>query len=116
MKILIADDQEDERNNHVVIEVDDGTWAIKAFRDDPAIDLVITDLKMMHKSGLDVIVGVKAIRKDARVWLVSNALRPKTEREPGTFEEATALGAEKVLEKIFLGLELRDSGIIRAAR
>jgi CheY-like chemotaxis protein len=116
MKILIADDEEDERDHlriilerdgHEVVAAIDGIHALDEFAKHPDAELVITDFKMPGVNGLDLLANIKGIKLDARVWFVSSHLSPKIEKM------ALGLGAEKAVWKTGLEHELIRAGIIR---
>lgn len=117
MKILIVDDEEDDRfhlerilkkSGHEVVTADSREEAARAYREDSNhIDLVITDFRMpRNDDGLGLIADIKAIWSDARIWLATSHLNEDTERR------ALDLGAEKAIQKIDLRHELFKAGIV----
>ena len=104
LSILIIDDEESvryllrfglEEAGYVVREAPNGRKGIHAFRQAPA-DLVITDIFMPDRDGIDVIERLRRKRPDLKIMAISGA--------SGTmdcFEAATAAGATCVLRKPF---------------
>jgi DNA-binding response OmpR family regulator len=81
-KILIIDDEPQirgvlrkalERAGHEVREAGDGLKGITSFRQEPA-DLVITDILMPDKEGLESIQELKALRPGLRIIAVSGGI------------------------------------------
>ncbi len=84
-RILLADDEADLRSilskqlgleGFEVVEAADGEHALDVFREDPAsIDCVLLDLSMPKLSGDEVLGGLRAIRDDIPVVLMSGYAR-----------------------------------------
>lgn len=82
-RILVVDDDEQvrsmikltlERRGHLVLEAADGVQAIQAY--DPArIDLVITDIVMPEKEGIETIMELRGIKPDVRIIAISGGGR-----------------------------------------
>ena len=47
-----------------VIQVDNGTKAVRTCREDPDIDIVLLDMQVPEKSGYDVALEIRAMRPD----------------------------------------------------
>ena len=82
--ILLVDDDPDIRyltrtflqhENYTVLCCGDADRAAQIFRADPQhIDLLITDLYMPHRSGMDLAHELKAIRQDLPILMISGGL------------------------------------------
>ena len=81
MRILVADDDEQyralirrtlERAGHEVVAVADGL-AVLAGIDAPGLQLVVLDLIMPGKEGLETIMAIRRQRPDLRVIAISGA-------------------------------------------
>ncbi|SDH36897.1 response regulator [Roseospirillum parvum] len=103
--ILIADDDSDlslviaralERAGWSCRTVDNGVDALDELADD-SLDLLLTDLAMPRKSGLDVIMGAKEGRPDLPVVAMSGAGRPVS----AALDIARRSGADAVIAKPF---------------
>ncbi|MBF0549975.1 MAG: response regulator [Deltaproteobacteria bacterium] len=102
--ILIVDDDTQvrdmlrqmlEREGHQVSEAADGGKAIKCYREFPA-DLVITDILMPEKDGLETILGLKREFSDVKIIALSGGgqVAPKN-----YLLMAQKLGAQRILTK-----------------
>ncbi|MHC4550299.1 MAG: response regulator [Planctomycetota bacterium] len=81
-RILIVDDEEVVRSlirtvlshdGHEVQEASDGAEAVEMFRKEPA-DLVMVDLVMPRKHGLDTILEIRELEPRARIIAMTGAL------------------------------------------
>jgi len=111
-KILIVDDEDSVRmmlkemlkmSNHVVSEAKNGQEAIERYYAQP-VDLIITDLVMPDKSGIDLIMELKEKFPNVRVLAISGG-----GGITGRFDYlpvAQLLGADFILEKPFQMKEL----------
>ncbi len=81
--ILLVDDDPDirsltrtflEHENYRVLSSGDADRANQIFRSAPKVDLLITDLYMPHRSGLDLAHQLKALRQDLPVLMISGGL------------------------------------------
>jgi YesN/AraC family two-component response regulator len=118
-KILLVDDEEVIRDalggflveeGHAVVEAANGTEAIEKLSTE-RFDIVITDIKMPGKSGIDVLTAAKMIDPKIDVIMITGF----TTEEP---EHAMSLGAkdfiyksynvEEFLEKIKATIERLD--------
>lgn len=110
-KILIVDDDEPfrffmrallERVSHTVIEARNGVEGIRSFqREQP--DLVIVDLFMPEKDGIETIVELRRIKPSVRVIAISAGAY---QGELQMLEVAKRLGALRCMPKAFDGHEL----------
>jgi len=103
-KILVVDDEEPIRgllrhafeiNGYDVVEASNGSEAVRIFREDE-IDLVITDIIMPDKEGLESIMDLKEIDPDVKIIAMSGGGR----LEPHSYlQMASKFGAKKVFPK-----------------
>lgn len=94
-----------ESDGHEVAEARDGRAGMKLYRENPS-DLVITDLFMPEKEGLETIRDLRRDFRDAKILVVTGA------QPGGAFDfraHATMLGAEAALSKPFTRDELLDT-------
>lgn len=79
-KILLVDDEQEnlnalgdviERDGWTCLKAQDATEALRLLRSDSEIGLMITDLKMPHISGLDLLQNARLIRPDVQRVLVT---------------------------------------------
>lgn len=110
-KVLIIDDEEQmrgvirqmlERAGHEVLEAEDGGRGMEVFRGS-AVDLVITDILMPEKEGLETIMEMKREAPDTRIIAISGGGRAGT---LNFLPAAEKLGASAILAKPFKGEEL----------
>lgn len=120
MRVLIADDMLSvrealtyviESDGHIVTSVDNGAEAVSMLSR-AAFDLVILDIWMPHRSGLDVLKDIRASQPDLPVIIMSGG-------GPGaSLEQATAIAdlyqATHILYKPFDDEELL--AIVRAIK
>ena len=107
--ILVVDDDQAVRNllaraltkvGHAVIEAKDGIAALRLFKERKP-DLVITDLVMPNKEGLEMILELRGIYPQAHIIAISGGGRCN----PASYlEMAKYLGATRTLSKP-IGLE-----------
>ncbi|MDA8405439.1 MAG: response regulator [Deltaproteobacteria bacterium] len=103
-RILVVDDeapirgllrQAFENSNYDVVEASNGSDAVRIYRDDE-IDLVITDIIMPDKEGLEFIMDLKEIDQDVKIIAMSGGGR----LEPHSYlQMASKFGAKKVFQK-----------------
>jgi len=81
-KILIVDDETYIRDmlrkalttqGHLVSESSDGNNAIKSLRENP-VDLVIIDLVMPHKGGLETLIEIRDFDRDIKLIAISGKI------------------------------------------
>ena len=103
-KILIIDDEPQvramlrqmlEREKFEVMDASDGKEGIRLYRENPA-DLIITDIIMPEKEGLETIIELKKDYPDVKIIAISGGRRI----EPGEYLQlAEILGAIKTFKK-----------------
>ncbi|HTJ79626.1 MAG TPA: response regulator [Rariglobus sp.] len=105
-RILLIDDDDDFRAmlrltlthfGHTVIEACDGKEGLTLFPGANS-DLVITDIVMPEKEGLEVVMELRKRRPSVKIIVMSGGAR---NRSAGYLQTAKALGASTVLEKPF---------------
>lgn len=105
-RILIIEDDDEvrqllgsllARSGHEVVEAVDGRDGIHRFRTDPA-DLVITDLIMPRKEGLETIVELRREHPDLRIIAISGGSRDGRENY---LNAAQLCGASLIFSKPF---------------
>jgi YesN/AraC family two-component response regulator len=103
-KILIIDDDDQvrtmlrrtlEADGHEVDEAANGNIGISKYRSNPA-DLIITDIYMPEKEGLETIIELKRDYPDVRILAISGGSR---DMDLDFLPVAAKLGAEKTLNK-----------------
>lgn len=99
-RILLVDDQEIvrealggflESEGYEVVEAGDGNAAIEKLKEEP-FDVIITDIKMPGKDGMDVLLEAKQIRLETDVIMMA-------ESTFNTPEKALKLGAKDFIHK-----------------
>lgn len=113
-KILIIEDDDIvrslirrvlEKHGHEVKEAADGREGVHLFRTDP-VDLIITDIIMPHKEGLETIRELVATNPDVKIIAISGGGRVS----PYDYlEMAEKFGAAKTFEKPFEWEELIEA-------
>lgn len=107
-KVLIVDDEEGIReslklilgDHYDIILTDSGEQALRVLEADPAIALVLMDIKMPKVNGLDVLKAMKAKRPDINVIMVTGY------KAVETAGEAARLGAVGYIVKPFKSNEI----------
>jgi CheY-like chemotaxis protein len=112
-RILIVDDEQQirlmlrqmlERMGHEVSEAGGGNQALRMYREDPA-DVVIMDLIMPDKEGIETITEIRRDYPDARIVAMSGGGR----MGPGNYLDlASRLGAQRTLSKPFTMADIQD--------
>ncbi|MFH1139302.1 MAG: response regulator [Pseudomonadota bacterium] len=113
-RILIIDDDESiravirkmlERTGHEVHEAVDGREGLRIFKETTA-DLVITDILMPEKEGIQTIMELRKESKDLKILAISGggAVGPFT-----YLSMARELGADMTLSKPFTMTELSEA-------
>lgn len=112
--ILLVDDDEEfrtilgeslRRAGYEVREARDGRQGLKLYRDRTA-DLIITDLIMPEKEGLEMIQEVRRLRPDVKIIAISGGSR---DGSSDYLKIAKAFGARQVLAKPFTRDEMLNS-------
>jgi DNA-binding response OmpR family regulator len=110
-RILIIDDNAQLREmlnlmltqaGHEVAEAGSGELGVKLYKEKPA-EVVVVDILMPEKGGLETIVELKRDFPNAKVIGISGGFQKKTD-ESGTLAEL--LGIERTLSKPFAPEEL----------
>jgi len=110
-RILIIDDEESIRSllsrslshaGHEVVEASDGVEGTRLF-EDSHFDLVITDLIMPEKEGIETILDLRARNSDVKILVISGGLSfgGRSVDRQGPLTDAEALGADASLAKPF---------------
>ena len=107
-KVLIVDDEEGIReslklilsDHYDLVVTDSGEQALRLVEGDPAIGLVLMDIKMPKVNGLDVLKSMKARRPDLNVIMVTGY------KTVETASEAAHLGANGYIIKPFKSDEI----------
>lgn len=87
---------------HTVIEAPNGTVGVQLFRDQKP-DLVITDILMPDKEGLETVREIRQIDPLARILAMSGS---GTAEKPDFLRAAKEFGAAETLQKPFRRAEL----------
>ena len=90
------------RSGHTVREARDGREGIHSFRTSHA-DLIITDLIMPHKEGLETIIDLRQEFPDLKIIAISGGSRDNRENYLNT---AKLCGASRIFHKPFDNREL----------
>ncbi|MFC1629367.1 response regulator [Gemmatimonadota bacterium] len=110
--ILVIDDEENirelvrailENAGYTVLEAADGSIGIEVFRANQ-VDLIITDLIMPGKEGIETISELKKEQPDVKVIAMSGAVNSST-----YLHMAGSLGADETISKPFHMHELLET-------
>jgi DNA-binding response OmpR family regulator len=113
-KILLVDDEEMLRQTLAVMianmgfevtQAADGREGLKMFKEG-TFDLVITDLVMPNKEGLELIVAIRRLQPAAKIIAISGGFRVDS---LDMIAKASAVGADEVLYKPFSVDELKKA-------
>ena len=110
-KVLVVDDEEGIReslklilgDHYDIILTDSGEQALRLVEGDPAIGLVLMDIKMPKVDGLDVLKAMKAKRPNLNVVMVTGY------KAVETASEAARLGASGYIIKPFKSDEILNT-------
>ena len=114
IRILLVDDDEQFRSmlseslrraGYEVTEARDGSEGIRLYRDHPT-DLIITDLIMPEKEGLETIQEYRMDYPEAKIIAISGGSRNASF---DYLKMAKALGAQRVVAKPFPRQEILDA-------
>lgn len=94
-----------EQDGHKVLEACDGSEAIALIRQ-ISVDLIITDLVMPNKSGIDVIMEIKNAMPALPIIALSGGGGIKTGRFD-YLQIAKLIGANQIMSKPFAGADIR---------
>jgi CheY-like chemotaxis protein len=112
MKILVIDDDAAvrkfiittlKRENHTVFEAENGTEGIQVLQEERDIAVIITDLIMPEKEGIETIMEVRKLNPSIKIMAISGGGKVGPENY---LVLADALGANATLKKPFSGQEL----------
>ena len=110
--ILVTDDSASIRSfirglleeaNYNVVEASDGNQGIEVYKKAGNIDLIITDIYMPVKSGLELVVELKEDDKNLKIIVLSDGGKNNFSNELGVVE---ALGATYFMKKDLIKDEL----------
>jgi two-component system chemotaxis response regulator CheY len=113
-KILVTDDSASirgfirgllEEANYYVLEASDGKEGIEVFKKEGNIDLIVTDIYMPIKSGLELVVELKEEFKNLKIIVLSDGGSYNFSNELGVVE---ALGATHFMKKDLIKDQLVD--------
>ncbi|NCQ35180.1 response regulator [bacterium] len=102
--ILLVDDDDQVRmmlseviakEGHTMVEAADGNQAVRLY-DPDTIDLVITDIVMPEKEGLETIREIRAVNPDVRIIAISGGGRIKPE---DYLDWANRIGVDRTFAK-----------------
>jgi len=112
MKVLVIDDDAAVRKficttllraNHTVLDADNGSTGLMLLHENRDISLVITDLIMPEKEGIETIIDIKQLYPAIKIMAISGGGKVGPENY---LVLANALGANTTLKKPFSGQEL----------
>lgn len=112
--VLVVDDDDDlrdslksllEREGHNVSTASNGSDAVSIFRSEPT-DLIITDIIMPEKGGLEFIIELRQEFPDVKIIAISGGGRIGAK---DYLQLAKAVGANSILAKPFSRTEILDS-------
>ncbi len=102
--VMIVDDDQQilrllaeiiEKEGHQIVSAEDGEQAFQQFQKHP-IDLVITDLLMPNKEGLELIQELRSIRPELKIIAYSGG----GQMQPDNYLDfAKGMGADRVFSK-----------------
>lgn len=114
-KILVVDDEEQirsllkdllERDRHEVYIAEDGAYGLEKVAD-TEVDLIITDLVMPNKTGIDFIMELKKSCPNVKVIAISGG--GGIQGRFDYLEIAKLIGAEKTIRKPFTLSQIREA-------
>jgi two-component system chemotaxis response regulator CheY len=85
-----------EAANYNVYEASNGEEGIEVYKESGSIDLIITDIYMPIKTGLELVVEVRKENKDIKVIILSDGGKNNFSNELGVCE---AIGATYFIKK-----------------
>lgn len=112
MKILVIDDDPSvrkfiattlKRENYAVTEAENGTQGLKKLQEERDIAIIITDLLMPDKEGIETIMEIRKINPSLKILAISGGGKVGPEN---FLLLADAVGANATLKKPFSGQEL----------
>ncbi len=115
MRILIIEDDEAIRGmmgkilkaeGYDVMESENGKEGIKLFKSDPNIDLVITDIIMPEKEGIETILEMRSENPDVKILAISGGGKGDAQ---DYLTIAKSIGANDTLKKPFMRNDLLEA-------
>ncbi len=115
MKILVIDDDAAvrkfislilQRKKHTVVEADNGVTGLQLLQEHRDITVMITDLIMPEKEGIETIIEVRQQYPSIKILAISGGGKVSPENY---LVIADALGAHTTLKKPFSGQELMQA-------
>lgn len=112
MKILVIDDDPSVRKfiattlkneNYTVTEAENGEDGLKKFQEERDIGIIITDLLMPDKEGIETIMEIRKVNPSIKILAISGGGKAGPENY---LLLADAVGANATLKKPFSGQEL----------
>ena len=106
MKILVVDDsitirsyitQLLEAESYQVIQGEDGNIGVQKFKENHDLDLVISDLNMPNKNGIEMIAEIRKYNQDIPILMCT------TESEEGLKKQGAQAGANGWVVKTYSG-------------
>lgn len=94
-----------EEANYNVVEASDGNKGIEAYKKAGNIDLIITDIYMPEKSGLELVIELKKDAENLKIIVLSDGGAKNFCNELGVVE---ALGATHFMKKDLIKDQLVD--------
>ena len=94
-----------ERDGHEVREAGDGLAGLRVFRERPT-DVVVTDILMPGKEGIETIVELREEAPDVKILVISGGGSFQVET---VLDDAEAIGANASLAKPFTIDQLRNA-------
>lgn len=86
-----------QREGHEIVEAQDGMVGLDLFRRQP-VDLIITDIFMPEKEGIETIMDIKKESPDVKIIAISGGGRMG---DTGVLQAAENLGADRTFTKPF---------------
>lgn len=114
MKILVIDDDRQVNKlvhtlliseKHEVVQAYDGAEGLSLLNESPDLDLVITDIIMPDKEGIEIIREIRKNHHDKKIIAISGGGRISAD---SYLNIAKSLGADEILEKPFSKSQLMD--------
>ena len=112
-KIIIVDDDKNYRSSlrrllvdldYEVIVAENGNEALESLQENPA-DIVITDIFMPDKDGLELIMELKKKSHTAKIIAISGSITQHNVKM-SMLQQAKSLGADSIIKKPFKNEQL----------
>ena len=114
-RILIIEDDNEVREylesvlsraGYEVISAGNGKEGVELFQQGPAADLVVTDIIMPEKDGIETIMDLRRSNAELKVIAISGGGRAEPENY---LHSARLLGANRTMKKPFTNQEMLDT-------